>query len=46
MGRNPATGEAAPISARKVLVFRAGSVLKDRINHRPRARQRLPRDTR
>lgn len=32
IGRNPKTGEEAPILARKVLVFRASHVLKDRIN--------------
>ena len=32
MGRNPRTGEKAPISARRVLVFRASDVLKDRMN--------------
>ncbi len=32
MGRNPKTGEEVPIQPRKVLVFRASHVLKDRIN--------------
>jgi len=32
MGRNPKTGEEVPIEPRKVLVFRASHVLKDRIN--------------
>ncbi len=32
IGRNPQTGDEAPISARRVLVFRASHVLKDRIN--------------
>jgi integration host factor subunit alpha len=32
MGRNPKTGEEVPIDPRKVLVFRASHVLKDRIN--------------
>lgn len=32
MGRNPKTGEEVPIPPRKVLVFRASHVLKDRIN--------------
>jgi integration host factor subunit alpha len=36
MGRNPKTGKEVPIEARKVLVFRAGHILKDRINHRTR----------
>ncbi len=32
VGRNPKTGEEVPISPRRVLVFRASHVLKDRIN--------------
>ncbi len=32
IGRNPKTGEEVPISPRKVLVFRASHVLKDRVN--------------
>jgi|SRR3972149_11851269 len=32
MGRNPKTGEEVPIPPRRVLVFRASHVLKDRIN--------------
>lgn len=32
MGRNPKTGEEVPILARRVVVFRASHVLKDRIN--------------
>lgn len=32
MGRNPKTGVEVPISPRKVLVFRASHVLKDRVN--------------
>ena len=32
IGRNPKTGEEVPISPRRVLVFRASHVLKDRIN--------------
>lgn len=32
VGRNPKTGEEAPITARRVLSFRASHVLKDRIN--------------
>ena len=31
-GRNPKTGVEVPIKPRKVLVFRASHVLKDRIN--------------
>ena len=37
VGRNPKTGEEVPILPRKVLVFRASQVLKDRINGRPAA---------
>src|SRR3972149_1383682 len=32
VGRNPKTGQEVPILPRKVLVFRASHVLKDRIN--------------
>lgn len=32
VGRNPKTGEEVPIQPRKVLIFRASHVLKDRIN--------------
>jgi integration host factor subunit alpha len=32
IGRNPKTGEEVPILPRRVLVFRASQVLKDRIN--------------
>jgi len=32
MGRNPNTGQAVPISARRVLVFKPSKVLKQRIN--------------
>lgn len=32
VGRNPKTGVEVPILPRKVLVFRASNVLKDRIN--------------
>ena len=31
-GRNPRTGEEVPIKSRRVLVFKASHVLKDRIN--------------
>lgn len=34
VGRNPKTGVEVPILPRKVLVFRASHVLKDRINGR------------
>ncbi|MGH6933410.1 MAG: integration host factor subunit alpha [Dongiaceae bacterium] len=32
IGRNPKTGEEVPINPRKVLVFRASHVLKNRVN--------------
>lgn len=32
IGRNPKTGDEVPISPRRVVVFRASHVLKDRIN--------------
>lgn len=32
LGRNPKTGEEVPILPRRVLVFRASQVLKERIN--------------
>lgn len=32
MGRNPKTGEEVPILPRRVVVFRASHVLKDKIN--------------
>lgn len=32
VGRNPKTGEEVPITPRKVMVFKASHVLKDRIN--------------
>jgi len=36
MGRNPKTGVHAPISARRVLVFKASAIMKQQINgHRP-----------
>ena len=34
-GRNPKTGEAVPISARRVLRFKASEILKQRINSAP-----------
>lgn len=37
VGRNPKTGEEVPILPRRVLVFRASQVLKDRINGGPAA---------
>jgi integration host factor subunit alpha len=32
IGRNPKTGEAAPITARRVVMFKASNVLRARIN--------------
>jgi integration host factor subunit alpha len=32
IGRNPKTGKEVPINPRRVLVFRASHVLKDRVN--------------
>jgi integration host factor subunit alpha len=32
-GRNPKTGEEIPISARRVVTFRAGQKLKKRVEH-------------
>jgi integration host factor subunit alpha len=32
IGRNPKTGEVVPITPRRVLVFRASNIMKDRIN--------------
>ena len=37
VGRNPKTGEEVPILPRRVLVFRASQVLKDRINQQAAA---------
>lgn len=34
IGRNPKTGEEKTISPRRVLVFRASAIMKDRINSR------------
>jgi len=39
IGRNPKTGEEVPILPRRVLVFRASHVLKDRINGELSAKQ-------
>lgn len=32
IGRNPKTGEEVPITPRKVVVFKASQVLKDKVN--------------
>lgn len=37
IGRNPKTGEEVPISPRRVLVFRASHVLKDKVNRTQKA---------
>ncbi len=37
VGRNPKTGEEVPILPRRVLVFRASHVMKNRINRSARA---------
>lgn len=37
VGRNPKTGEEVPILPRRVLVFRASQVLKNRINRQAAA---------
>lgn len=42
IGRNPKTGEEVPILPRRVLVFRASHVLKDKIN---RALSGSPKET-
>jgi integration host factor subunit alpha len=34
LGRNPKTGEEVPITPRRVLVFRASNIMKDRINEK------------
>jgi integration host factor subunit alpha len=34
MGRNPKTGEAVPISPRRVMVFKPSPIFKQRINSR------------
>ena len=35
IGRNPKTGQEVPIRPRRVLVFRASHVLKNRVNETP-----------
>lgn len=40
MGRNPKTGEEVPITPRRVLVFRASNIMKERINNALTKRQR------
>jgi integration host factor subunit alpha len=39
MGRNPRTGEEAPISPRRVVVFKPSAILKQRINASPSGRK-------
>jgi len=46
IGRNPKTGVEVPISPRKVLVFRASHVLKDRINKGAQAPQMIDENSR
>ena len=38
IGRNPKTGEEVPITPRRVLVFRASNIMKQRINRALRRR--------
>ena len=38
-GRNPKTGVAAPVSARRVVSFKACSVLRDQVNERRRTHE-------
>ena len=33
VGRNPKTGEVVPITPRRVIVFKASNIMKDRINN-------------
>lgn len=40
VGRNPKTGKEVPIMPRRVLVFRASHVLKDRINKKEKAKEK------
>ena len=40
-GRNPQTGEAVKIAARKVLKFEAAKAMKEGLNARKRARQKV-----
>lgn len=40
VGRNPKTGKEVPIMPRRVLVFRASHVLKDRINKKEKAQEK------
>src|SRR6476661_6816810 len=42
LGRNPKTGEPAPISARRVVSFRPSVVLKDKLNSSQRASPPAP----
>ncbi len=44
MGRNPKTGEAVPIPPRRVVVFRASRVLKNRIKLNAERRPHLASD--
>ncbi len=42
IGRNPKTGVEVPISPRKVLIFRASHVLKEKINEATKAMNAAP----
>jgi integration host factor subunit alpha len=42
LGRNPRTGEPAPISARRIIWFKAANVLKQRINSSKRVDNDVP----
>jgi integration host factor subunit alpha len=42
IGRNPKTGQEVPIRPRRVLVFRASHVLKNRVNAGPPAASGAP----
>jgi len=45
IGRNPKTGVEVPIKPRKVLVFKASHVLKDKINKATQAQASSPETT-
>jgi integration host factor subunit alpha len=45
IGRNPKTGEEVPISPRRVLVFRASHVLKDKVNRAQKTATTLTKQT-
>ena len=41
LGRNPKTGSPAPISPRRVVVFKPSAILKQQINGKPRGTETL-----